>query len=311
MPRHRVALLFNPVSGSGRARARADALARSLAAADIDAEPIATRPGAADEWLPPFVEGLDALVVVGGDGAVRLAAPVASATGVPLHHVGAGTENLFGRSLGMSGRPEDVVAAIRARRIGRMDLGLLDGEPFVLMASAGFDAEVVHEVAARRGSRISHATYIPVIARQLGRWRAGSFLIRVDNGPEEELGRGVLVIANAPAYALRMDPARGAVPTDGLLDVAFLPCVGSAGAVCWILQCVLRRGSLPGGVRRRGGRIEVVTEGRWQADGDPLARVGGTACATVRPGALPVLLPARPAPSEPIRAEALEPVGRR
>lgn len=311
MQQHRVALLFNPVSGSGRARARADALALSLAAAGIDAEAIATRPGAADAWLPPLVEGFDAMIVIGGDGAVRLAAPVAAATGIPIHHVRAGTENLFGRYLGMSGRAEDVVAAIRARRIGRMDLGLLDGEPFVLMASAGFDAEVVHGVASRRGSRISHATYVPVIAGQLGRWRAGSVSIRVDDGPVEELGRGVVVIANAPAYALRMDPARGALPADGLLDVAFLPCVGSAGAVGWMLRCVLRRGGLPGIERRRGRRIEVETEGRWQADGDALSRAGGPARASVRPGALPVLLPANPARMEPLPMEAREPVGQR
>lgn len=310
MHEHRVALLFNPVSGSGRARVRADALAIALRAAGIATETIATRPGPAHEWLPPFVAGLDAMIVVGGDGAVRLAAPVAAATGVPIHHVRAGTENLFGRYLGMSGRAEDVVAAIRARRVGRMDLGLLDGEPFVLMASAGFDAEVVHGVAARRGRRISHATYVPVIAGQLGRWRAGSVSVRVDDGPMEELGRGVVVIANAPAYALRMDPARGALPADGLLDLAFLPCAGSAGAVGWMLRCVLRRGELSGIERRRGRRIEVETEGRWQVDGDALARTGGPARATLRPGALPVLLPARTAQAEPIPAEAREPVVR-
>ena len=54
----------------------------------------------------------DAAVIVGGDGAMRLAAEPAAEAGVPLYHCPAGTENLVARYLGATNDPAGIVAAI-------------------------------------------------------------------------------------------------------------------------------------------------------------------------------------------------------
>lgn len=292
----RVAILFNPVSGSGRARVRAQAIGEAIRGSGRVIVEVESRADPACAWLPGQLADCDALIVVGGDGAVRLAAPTAAALDLPIYHARAGTENLFARAHRMEGSPAAVVAALEARRVRRVDLGDLDGEAFVLMASVGFDAAVVRGVALARGASISHLTYAPVILRQLGAWRAESIEVALDGGASRSLGRGMFVVANAPDYALRMDPVRDADPSDGLLDAAFLPCAGSPGAILWFLRCLASRTHVAGAVRLRARRFDIGLSGDppWQADGDSLSPRGRgrRLAATVRPGALPVLLPA-------------------
>src|SRR5450759_3708829 len=62
------------------------------------------------------VEGLDALVVVGGDGTVHLGANVVAGTSLPLGIVAAGSGNDLARGLGLPRHDiERAVAAINAR----------------------------------------------------------------------------------------------------------------------------------------------------------------------------------------------------
>ncbi|MFM7134381.1 MAG: diacylglycerol/lipid kinase family protein, partial [Planctomycetota bacterium] len=97
-----VVVLFNPISGAGRALATAQRLAHALEAEgrEVGLVPTERRPG--ELWLRPRLSGAEALVVVGGDGAVRLSASEAARAGVPLWHAPTGTENLFARAFGMS-----------------------------------------------------------------------------------------------------------------------------------------------------------------------------------------------------------------
>jgi diacylglycerol kinase family enzyme/membrane-associated phospholipid phosphatase len=76
------------------------------------------------------------LGVAGGDGSANAAASVAAERGMPLALVPAGTLNHLATDLGV----EEVAATVRAIREGRtiaMDLGEIDGLPFVNAASVG------------------------------------------------------------------------------------------------------------------------------------------------------------------------------
>jgi diacylglycerol kinase family enzyme len=157
-----VALLYNPISGSGRAHATAARMREGLERAGHRVAMIPTERGAPSEWLRPALERgargsielgsieagsieagpIEAVVVAGGDGAVRLAAGECARAAIPLWHAPCGTENLFARSFGMRSDPAAVASALVARRTRAIDLGHADGQPFVLMASFGFDADV-------------------------------------------------------------------------------------------------------------------------------------------------------------------------
>ena len=84
----------------------------------------------------------DALGIIGGDGSVNAAASVALRTGKPLAVFPGGTLNHFARDLGLGGT-DDTVDAVRTANLGEIDVGLIDGKPFLNTASFGSYAALV------------------------------------------------------------------------------------------------------------------------------------------------------------------------
>ena len=130
-----------------------------------------TRIDAADDWLDGQLAEARALVVVGGDGAVRLAAEPAIRTQTPLYHFPYGTENLFSREFGMDRCVQTLLGALERNEPRLIDVGVVNGRTFLLMVSVGYDAEVVHDLAGRRGSSLSPWSYLGPSIRQLRAWR--------------------------------------------------------------------------------------------------------------------------------------------
>ncbi len=266
-----VAVVYNPVSGAGRAAATARELERGLRARGRAVVLTATRREPAESWLGPALADAECVVVAGGDGAVRLVAPFASELGVPLWHAPCGTENLFARAFGMRADADRLHAALSARRTRSIDLANAGSEPFAIMAGIGFDADVVHALAARRTGGISHVSYAAPIAACLARWRPPGVAWTID-GEREELGRGMVVVGNLPDYGGKLNPAAAAVPDDGLLDAVFLPADSAWSLSAWVplLWTGLHR-SHPS-LRERRGReisIELSEPALVQVDGDP------------------------------------------
>jgi diacylglycerol kinase (ATP) len=311
-----VALLYNPISGSGRAHATAARMREGLERAGHRVAMIPTERGAPSEWLRPALERgargsielgsieagsieagpIEAVVVAGGDGAVRLAAGECARAAIPLWHAPCGTENLFARSFGMRSDPAAVASALVARRTRAIDLGHADGQPFVLMASFGFDADVVHALARTRTGAITHLSYAAPILRTIGSWRARDLGWSID-GEHEPLGEGMIVVGNLPDYGVRLNPAAEAVPDDGLLDAVFLPASTPLAIATWVPW--LRTGMHlrhPAIRQRRGRRIEIHADRPvlMQIDGDAAGPGDGSRRIElgISGARLPVLLPA-------------------
>jgi diacylglycerol kinase (ATP) len=84
----------------------------------------------------------DRIVIGGGDGTISKALPELLQLGKPLAVLPLGTANDFARSLGLL---EDSVAAARVALHGRahkIDVGLVNGQPFLNAASVGIAAKV-------------------------------------------------------------------------------------------------------------------------------------------------------------------------
>ena len=84
----------------------------------------------------------DVIGIVGGDGSVNAAASEALRASKPLAVFPGGTLNHFARDLGLE-TLDDTVDAIRSASIGSIDVGLIDGLPFLNTASFGSYATLV------------------------------------------------------------------------------------------------------------------------------------------------------------------------
>ena len=95
MPSREIALLTNPTAGKGKgARVRARAVARLRDAGLVVRDLQGRDAGEALDLARQCVaDGVDALVVCGGDGMVHLALQALATTGTPLGIVPAGTGN--------------------------------------------------------------------------------------------------------------------------------------------------------------------------------------------------------------------------
>lgn len=289
----RIAIIYNPVAGAGRAAAQAAEVSGTLEGADHEIRMIETQPAPPARWLVPALEGQEAMVVVGGDGAVRLCAPAAVATGIGLIHHPLGTENLFSREFPAGRTLTALRETFEQPAVERIDIGRANSHWFTLMASVGLDAQVVYELAARRRGAISHLSYTMPIVHTLRKWTAPPLTVRVDGATVIDGERGIVVVANIGQYALRIDPAHGADPEDGQLDVVFLPVRGALSMMSWALACRRRRQAKRKGYRFARGR-EIVIErpegAHFQIDGDPPPDdPGGPITIACHAGVLPVI----------------------
>jgi diacylglycerol kinase family enzyme len=126
-------VLVNLAAGSPVGRGAARRLREALPAAEIvEVEEGPDLPAA----LERAASRARALGVAGGDGSINAAAAVAHRLGKPLLVVPAGTLNHLARDLGLASI-DDAAAAFRDGHTVAVDLGTIDGHPFLNTASFG------------------------------------------------------------------------------------------------------------------------------------------------------------------------------
>jgi len=299
-----ITLLTNSRSGRGRAETVAQRLRGALEAEDRHIRIVRVASDPRSNGSIRLEDPADAVVVVGGDGTVNAALDALCASETPVYHAPLGTENLFAREFAMTERPRAVEAALRDGAARWIDVAHCDGRRFAIMASVGFDASVIHRVHKTRNGGVRRLSYLRPIVAEFFAMRPPVMRIEVDRRVIVDGEPGLLVVANSRQYAVRLDPARSADPTDGLLDVVFFPVRGRFDLLRWLIKCALgRHVNNPRLVQSRGAAIEVaVTEGRFavQIDGEPCGEVRDVTADEpanlsigVEPGAVRVLTPAR------------------
>ena len=112
-------------------------------------------------------DGAELVFAWGGDGMVQRCADALAGQGVPLAVIPAGTANLFASNLGI---PDDIEAAVDIGLTGRrrpLDLGVVNGEHFAVMAGAGFDAAMIRDADSTLKDRFGRAAYVWTGAKHL------------------------------------------------------------------------------------------------------------------------------------------------
>ncbi|RPI77647.1 MAG: diacylglycerol kinase, partial [Planctomycetaceae bacterium] len=228
------------------------------------------------------------LVAAGGDGT---AADLFNRhPGVPLALLPVGTENLLARGLGIPASGRNVARIIALGNCRTLDLCALGSRRFALMASAGFDAQVIHRVHSGRIGHISHLAYFQPICESLRTYSHEPLSVWCDNDPTPVSTRQV-VIVNFPMYALGLPMARRADPSDGLLDLRLFQGGSAFQMVRYFCNLALgRHEQLPDVVCRTARCVRIASRKPvpLQVDGDPAGTTPAEVC--VLPGALQVFV---------------------
>lgn len=200
--------MVNPAAGVGRARRVVDSVTQVLESRAEVVTYCGRSAAESADLIAACADGVDAVVVVGGDGIVHLALQSLAATSTPLGIIAAGTGNDCAATLGMPADPIAGAAAIldaldRAQAdraaLRRVDLGRTDdGRWWFTVLCAGFDSATNERANAMRWPR-GPRRYDLAIALELMRLRSWAFRITID-GVELNTGATLVAIGNTPGY---------------------------------------------------------------------------------------------------------------
>ncbi|HEU5388564.1 MAG TPA: phosphatase PAP2 family protein [Streptosporangiaceae bacterium] len=240
--------------------------------------------------------GAEVIFACGGDGTVTACASELAGTDTPLAVVPAGTGNLLAANLKLPGHPADAVAtALRGAR-RRLDVGVVEGRCFTVMAGMGFDAQMLRDTPETLKARLGWPAYVVAAARHLCETPM-QVSVSLDGAPPFTRRARSVLVGNVGELrgGLRLLP--DARPDDGLLDVAVLmpPRRRSWLPLAWSL--IRHRPTAPLMETFQAKQVEIVSDRQQprEFDGD-LLEPSQTLTATVRPAALWVCVP-RPRPA--------------
>lgn len=294
----RYLLIVNPTSGGGRQMLRLAKVVKYFSKhGDNLVVHETSRPGEAQTVARDRGGEFDAVIAAGGDGTINEVVGGLAGTETPLGILPWGTGNVFAREMGLPTRVKPLCKIIRKGRVRRLDLGLADGRPFLLMASAGLDAYALQRLATTKKTW-GLWTYVWAA---LGAWaRYSSPLIEVELDGAFDRGSFVLV-SNTRLYGAFFVFFPLADPSDGYLDVLVFRHTGRWKFLGMALHMIWKhwtegRSPRAAGFLARHGVYRVrslrMTSARpvpVQADGEYLGR--GIREIAVSPGTLRVLLP--------------------
>lgn len=113
------------------------------------------------------LEGADAVVAVGGDGTMNEVADGLAGSATRLAFVPHGTGNVFAREFSLPESVEGCLDLLSSGKTITVRMAMANERRFVLLASAGFDAEVVERMNPRQKNRLGIAAYALSGARHL------------------------------------------------------------------------------------------------------------------------------------------------
>jgi diacylglycerol kinase (ATP) len=223
-----VALLVNPTAGKGRASKVVASVAGRLreAGANVtilighdasDAVALARR---------AVVDGVDAVVALGGDGMAHLALNAVAGTTTPLGIVPAGTGNDLAASLKLPTKDPVAAAGVIADRLKNdaawpMDAVRVGDKWFGCVLGAGFDSRV-NDRANRMSWPRGRMRYNIAMVAELGVFSPLPFRLTFDDDEPWETEAMLVAVGNAKSYGAGMLICPDADLTDGLIDVTVI-----------------------------------------------------------------------------------------
>ncbi len=263
-------LVTNPFSSRGLSEGQIGRVAAEFAAAGSHVDIQRTLgPGDAERTTAELRREYAAIIVAGGDGTIAEVVNGLAGRHVPLGILPRGTGNVLAKELGIPHRISKAIEVILRGKTLRLDAGIAGSRRFILMASAGFDAQVTALAHRKRQGRFGYACFIIPMWRTLRKDDFPEITVEM-NGRKHECFH--VVVANVASYGGPFRPAPGAIYNDGEFDVVMFTGPGRWNMVRYgILACCMSNVPKDDIIRMRTDKVSLSSEAPVpvQMDGDP------------------------------------------
>lgn len=233
----RARLIVNPASGKDRAAGLLPRINERLRAVvrDLDITMTADEHDAERAAARAVADGCDAVYVAGGDGTLNavlrgLLPDPDTPPGIPVGLIPLGTGNDFARSLGLGEEPEAALEILARLQIVHVDVGTVNGRPFVNTSAGGFVADVSEAVSDELKDVAGKAAYlIGGVRALLGAEPFAARVVLRDAEPDvlrgwtDSLELQMFAVCNGRFIGGGRTIAPAALVDDGLLDVLVVP----------------------------------------------------------------------------------------
>jgi diacylglycerol kinase family enzyme len=240
-----------------------------------------------------LARGAEVIFAWGGDGLAQRCIDTLAGTDATLAIVPAGTANLLASNLGI---PQEIPGAVEVGLSGirrRIDVGIVNGECFAVMAGVGFDARMLDSADGTLKDTLGRIAYVWTGARSL---RAPSFnvKVKVDGSCWYRGSASCILLGNLGRLFAGIEIFEQARPDDGLLELGV---VSADGPVEWARTIARTVAGSPEAspfvhtTRARTVKIKLSRKVLYELDGGARTKVGRLKI-KVRPGAVTIAAPA-------------------
>lgn len=166
----------------------------------------------------------DLIVVYGGDGCVTEVAAALHGTNTPMAIIPGGTANVMAKELGI---PTDTMEALELLQHGKLrlkkiDMGMVNGKPFLLRVNLGIMADMVTEASRGLKDKIGQLAYGLTAMKTAAQADPVNYELKIDG--KKLVADGVaLTVTNSGHIGIgdfALQP--GISITDGLLDIVLM-----------------------------------------------------------------------------------------
>lgn len=185
---NKILFILNPIAGGGKARELEEMIREEMMERGLDYSLKLTQaPNDATRLAEEGVrEGYDLIVAVGGDGTLNEIAKAILGRDVSLGMLPGGTGNDMARTLDLSLDPKEALDNILDHQKKTIDVGYVNGELFLNIASTGLDSAVVEGAKKYKEKYQGSTAYSISMLESLFKFRKKPMKIEIDGQLIEE-----------------------------------------------------------------------------------------------------------------------------
>ncbi len=213
-------------------------------------------------------QGCETIIACGGDGTVRACAESMVGTDAVLMVAPAGTGNLLALNFDLPDDPALIGDLVDTGSDRRIDTGTVNGETFLIMAGAGFDARIMQDTDRDAKDRFGSLAYVATALQHVG---DEPIHCRIDLGDRSlETDVATVLFGNVGRLQAGIEVFPSARADDGLLDML---AIEASTTLEWVASAVetLRKEERGEYLRRVATERAVVQFDRptpYQLDGE-------------------------------------------